>query len=76
MQITADSQTKSNKSLSFYSINEGKGIPTTFQSLKDASGLKEFTFPCIFLVRDNGWNDYSYYTHFQPIFLSNENEII
>lgn len=67
MPSEQDLKENSKKVLNCYSINQGNGIPINTQGLAE-EGLKEISYPCLILVRNNGWNDYSYYTHFTPVF--------
>ena len=76
MVLEIDSKEEQSENLSFYSYNECERIPEEedFVSFID-DNFRDLNYPCILLVRNNGWNDYGYCTHFYVFYLSNQKEI-
>ena len=63
--------------ITFYSFYNTLRDPESlsYSAFRDIE-LKDAKYPCIILNRDNGWNDYSYYTLFFAVYLPNDKEVI
>lgn len=72
-----ENQSKTSETLTFYSFHDWKNtleIPDSV--IVKTINLKNIKYPCLILIRNNGWNDYGNFTHFYTLYLSNEQDII
>ncbi len=61
----------------FYSYNDCKKTPVIGNCIYFKEIVrKDISFPCVVLMRNNTWNDYSYYTNFEGFYLPDNHKLI
>jgi len=72
-----ENQSKTSETLTFYSFHDCVRIPeeSDYVTFKKTH-FKNINYPCLILIRYNGWNDFGYFTHFNTLYLPNEQDII
>ncbi len=61
--------------MKFYSWLDCSKKPTYSNCEYFLATHKDIVFPCIILIRENGWNDYTFFSHFNAFFVPKEGEI-
>lgn len=61
--------------IKFYSYYGCEKIPNFTDCDIFKEQKKDIVYPCIVFMRDNSWNDYNYYSHFNVFYLLDKNKI-
>lgn len=74
MSIKEQGENEKNK-LTFYSSAKEQTSLHFSECLNFKKNLSTIKYPCIILIRNNFWNDYSYNTHFEAFHFSDDEHI-
>lgn len=67
---------KIDPSLNFYSFHDFPKHTKFSDYEKVIKNEKQIHFPCLILIRDNGWNDYGFYSQFYTYYMGKNNDFI